>query len=40
MQTRLADWIRDTPRGREADAVLRKLVREVNFEKKDAASGG
>ena len=26
MQTRLADWIRDTPRGREADAVLRKCV--------------
>ncbi|HYC36699.1 MAG TPA: glycolate oxidase subunit GlcF [Usitatibacter sp.] len=26
MQTRLADWIRDTPQGREADAVLRKCV--------------
>jgi glycolate oxidase iron-sulfur subunit len=26
MQTRLADWIRDTPRGIEADAVLRKCV--------------
>jgi glycolate oxidase iron-sulfur subunit len=26
MQTRLADWIKDTPRGREADAVLRKCV--------------
>ena len=26
MQTNLADWIRDTPRGREADAVLRKCV--------------
>ena len=26
MQTQLADWIRDTPRGREADAVLRKCV--------------
>jgi glycolate oxidase iron-sulfur subunit len=26
MQTQLADWIRDTPRGIEADAVLRKCV--------------
>jgi glycolate oxidase iron-sulfur subunit len=26
MQTHLAEWIRDTPRGREADAVLRKCV--------------
>ena len=26
MQTHLADWIRDTPRGREADAILRKCV--------------
>ena len=26
MQTNLAEWIRDTPRGREADAVLRKCV--------------
>jgi glycolate oxidase iron-sulfur subunit len=26
MQTRLADFIRDTPEGREADAVLRKCV--------------
>ena len=26
MQTNLADWIKDTPRGREADAVLRKCV--------------
>src|SRR5688572_20669791 len=26
MQTQLADWIKDTPRGREADAVLRKCV--------------
>ena len=26
MQTQLADWIRDTPRGREDDAVLRKCV--------------
>ena len=26
MQTNLADWIRDTPRGQEADAVLRKCV--------------
>ena len=26
MQTRLADWIRDTPQGREADAILRKCV--------------
>ena len=26
MQTQLADWIRDTPQGREADAVLRKCV--------------
>ena len=26
MQTQLADWIRDTPRGREADAILRKCV--------------
>ena len=26
MQTRLADWIRDTPAGVEADAILRKCV--------------
>jgi glycolate oxidase iron-sulfur subunit len=26
VQTNLADWIKDTPRGREADAVLRKCV--------------
>jgi glycolate dehydrogenase iron-sulfur subunit len=26
MQTRLADWIRDTPQGIEADAILRKCV--------------
>jgi glycolate oxidase iron-sulfur subunit len=26
MQTQLADWIRDTPQGREADAVLRRCV--------------
>jgi glycolate oxidase iron-sulfur subunit len=26
MQTQLADWIRETPRGREADAILRKCV--------------
>jgi glycolate oxidase iron-sulfur subunit len=26
MQTQLADWIKDTPQGREADAVLRKCV--------------
>jgi glycolate oxidase iron-sulfur subunit len=26
MQTHLADWIRDTPRGVEADAILRKCV--------------
>src|SRR6185503_5601752 len=26
MQTNLADWIRDTPQGREADAILRKCV--------------
>lgn len=26
MQTRLADWIRDTPRGQEADAILRRCV--------------
>jgi glycolate dehydrogenase iron-sulfur subunit len=26
MQTQLADWIRDTPKGREADAILRKCV--------------
>jgi glycolate oxidase iron-sulfur subunit len=26
MQTRLADFIRDTPQGREADAILRKCV--------------
>ncbi|MEO7742442.1 MAG: glycolate oxidase subunit GlcF [Usitatibacter sp.] len=26
MQTRLADWIRDTPEGVEADAILRKCV--------------
>jgi len=26
MQTRLADWIQDTPQGREADAILRKCV--------------
>ena len=26
MQTNLAGWIRDTPRGQEADAVLRKCV--------------
>jgi glycolate oxidase iron-sulfur subunit len=26
MQTNLADWIRDTPEGREADAILRKCV--------------
>ena len=26
MQTQLADWIRDTPDGREADAILRKCV--------------
>ncbi len=26
MQTQLADWIRDTPSGREADAILRKCV--------------
>ena len=26
MQTNLADWIRDTPTGAEADAILRKCV--------------
>jgi glycolate oxidase iron-sulfur subunit len=26
MQTNLADWIKDTPAGREADAILRKCV--------------
>ena len=26
MQTQLADWIRDTPEGAEADAILRKCV--------------
>jgi len=26
MQTRLADWIRDTPAGQEADAILRRCV--------------
>jgi glycolate oxidase iron-sulfur subunit len=26
MQTNLADWIRDTPRGKAADAILRKCV--------------
>ncbi len=26
MQTQLADWIRDTPEGKEADAILRKCV--------------
>jgi len=26
MQTRLADWIKDTPRGAEADAILRRCV--------------
>ena len=26
MQTQLADWIRDTPQGQEADAILRKCV--------------
>ena len=26
MQTRLADWIREIPQGREADAILRKCV--------------
>src|SRR5204862_5166994 len=26
MQTKLADFIRDTPQGREADAILRKCV--------------
>ena len=26
MQTQLADWIKDTPEGREADAILRKCV--------------
>lgn len=26
MQTQLADWIRDTPQGAEADAILRKCV--------------
>jgi glycolate oxidase iron-sulfur subunit len=26
MQTRLADWIKDTPQGLEADAILRKCV--------------
>jgi glycolate oxidase iron-sulfur subunit len=26
MQTQLADWIRETPEGREADAILRKCV--------------
>jgi len=26
MQTRLADFIRDTPEGAEADAILRKCV--------------
>jgi glycolate oxidase iron-sulfur subunit len=26
MQTQLADWIKDTPRGREADEVLRRCV--------------
>src|SRR5258707_14454686 len=26
MQTQLADWIRDTPQGVEADAILRKCV--------------
>jgi len=26
VQTNLADWIRDTPEGREADAILRKCV--------------
>src|SRR5262249_26309270 len=26
MQTALADWIKDTPQGREAEAILRKCV--------------
>jgi glycolate oxidase iron-sulfur subunit len=26
MQTALADWFKDTPEGREADAILRKCV--------------
>ena len=26
MQTQLADWIRDTPEGKDADAILRKCV--------------
>ena len=26
MQTNLADWIKDTPEGREADSILRKCV--------------
>src|SRR5260221_8480796 len=26
METRLADWIKDTPQGVEADAILRKCV--------------
>ena len=26
MQTQLADWIKDTPRGIEADAILRRCV--------------
>src|SRR5262244_1320556 len=26
MQTNLADWIRDTPDGKEADSILRKCV--------------
>src|SRR5436190_14973750 len=26
MQTNLADWIKDTPRGQEADAILRACV--------------
>ena len=26
METRLADWLRDTPRGREADGILRSCV--------------
>lgn len=26
MQTQLADWIKDTPQGREADAILRRCV--------------
>ena len=26
MQTNLASWIKDTPEGRDADAILRKCV--------------